>query len=182
MPGVSIHSATKNLSKSGRSKDAKNKRRVEAAINDELEGCTYGRITKILGNKMFKVIIDDKTEHLAYIRGKMVRIGINDIVLLNIREYETRGSTRDAVYDIMASFSTREATKLVKNKTIPDWMLVVGAVEGDGVELSDLFDYEKDSDEEDEEGEENPAKKNKKSHRTKAVIQSDDDAVDIGKI
>lgn len=181
MPGVSVHSATKNLSKSGRSKDAKNKRRVEAAINDELEGCTYGRISKILGNKMFRVITEDKTEHLAYIRGKMVRIGLNDVVLLNIREYETRGTTRDAVYDIMAAFSSREATKLVKNKTIPSWMLSIGVVESAECELSELFDYEKDSDEEEEEDEEHPSKKNKKSHRVNAVIADDDD-VDVDKI
>ena len=144
MPGLSVHNTSKNLSKSVRTKDIKNKRRVEAAINEELDGCKYGRITKVLGNKMFRVITEDKIEHLAHIRGKIVRIGLNDIVLLNIREYETRSMTKDAVYDIMAAFSTQEATKLAKNKTIPKWMLPGNVYENNSDELNELFDYDDD--------------------------------------
>ena len=180
MPGVTARTATKNMSKSARSKDAKNTRRVEAACNDELQGCTYGRITKTLGNKMFKVIDVDKKEHLGHIRGRMARIGVNDIVLLNIRDYESRAASSDAVYDIMAVFNTKkDIHRLIKANLIPSWL---AAAKGDGENADEgdfLFDYEEsESESEDEDG--NPKKKDKVSHRKagkNAVdVASDSDA------
>lgn len=188
MPGVTARSAAKNMSKSARSKEAKNVRRVEAACNDELEGCTYGRITKTLGNKMFKVLDINKREHLGHIRGRMARIVVNDIVLLNIRDYESRVGSTDAVYDIMAVFqSKKDINRLIKGNIIPSW---IASVKADGVEGEDedfLFDYdESESESEEEEGH---AKKDKKSHRKagKTAIDeaSDSDAnadIDIDKI
>lgn len=176
MPGVTARSAAKNMSKTARAKEAKNARRVEAACNDELEGCTYGRITKTLGNKMFNVLDVTKCEHLGHIRGKMARIGVNDIVLLNIRDYETRVGSTDAVYDIMAVFqSKKDIHRLIKAKLIPSWL---ASAKGDNVEGEDedfLFDYEESDEESDDE--DGHAKKDKKTHRKagkNAVDEADD--------
>lgn len=181
MPGQTVRSAAKNVSKSGRAKAAKNARRVEAAVNDELDFCTYGRVTKTLGNKMFNVIITDKREHLAHIRGKMARIGVNDVVLLNERDYESRAGTSEAVYDIMAVFDKKDISRLVKSKLIPSWLASAKA-EGadDGTSLHDLFDYEEDSESESEE--DGPSKKDKKNHRKagkNAIDEASDSDADI---
>lgn len=146
MPGQTVRSATKNVSKSGRAKLAKNSRRVEAAVNDALVGSTYGRITKALGNKMFNIIdVDKKEEHLAYIRGRMVRININDVVLLNERDYESRACTANAVYDIMAVFDKKDIHRLIKTKKIPSWLALTKNDGRDGEEFHYLFDYEEES-------------------------------------
>ena len=176
MPGVTARSAAKNMSKSGRSKEAKNTRRVEAACNNELEGCTYGRITKTLGNKMFNVIDINKREHLGHIRGRMARIAVNDVVLLNIRDYESRVGTADAVYDIMAVFSSKkDIHRLIKGNLIPAWLASAKGDAVDGDDADFLFDYdESESESEDEDGH---AKKDKKSHR-KAGKNAIDEASD----
>jgi translation initiation factor IF-1 len=177
MPGVSARSAVKNTSKSGRAKAAKNTRRVDAALNDEIDHCTYGKITKALGNKMFMVINTKKSEHLAHIRGKMARISIDDVVLLNIRDYESRVGSVNEVYDIVAVFAPKDISRLIKSNTIPSWMNTKGATDED-----ELFDYDSESDSEDEE-EHN--KKDKKNHRKTAKIaidQASDSDVDVDHI
>jgi translation initiation factor IF-1 len=88
------------MSRGKRASAAKNSRRVEAALCEVLESCTYGRVSKALGNKMFIVINTKKQERLAHIRGKMARVNAGDVVLLNIREYESRTGKDDEVYDI----------------------------------------------------------------------------------
>jgi translation initiation factor IF-1 len=176
MPGVTARSAAKNVSKSGRAKLAKNARRVEAAVNNELDFCTYGRITKTLGNKMFNVLDTSKREHLGHIRGKMARIGVNDVVLLNIRDYESRAGSSEAVYDIMAVFdSKKDIHKLIKAKLIPTWLASTSATEAEGTSLHDLFDYEEESESESED--DGPSKKDKKNHR-KAGKNAIDEASD----
>jgi translation initiation factor IF-1 len=183
MPGVTARSAAKNTSKSGRAKAAKNTRRVDAALNDELEFCTYGKITKALGNKMFMVINTKKDEHLSHIRGKMARIGVDDVVLLNIRDYESRTGSNCEVYDIMAVFSPKDIHRLIKSRTIPSWMNAKGADSTDGDELHDLFDY--DVDESEDEDEDGPTKKDKKNHRKagkNAIDEASDSDVDIDRI
>ncbi len=140
MPIANIRQATKNMSRSKRSALAKNNGRVESAIRGELEGCTYGRIIKALGNKTFILLDAHKKEHQAHIRGKMARINVDDIVLLSIRDYETRSATDKAVYDIMAVFDKSDASYLVKQGEIPKWMLGNNDIE----EAEDLFDYSAD--------------------------------------
>ncbi len=184
MPGQTVRSAAKNVSKSGRAKLAKNARRVEAAVNDELVGCTYGRITKTLGNKMFNVIDVEKREHLAHIRGKMARIGVNDVVLLNERDYESRAGTAEAVYDIMAVFDKKDIHRLVKTKKIPSWLAGTKIDGGEGEDLHDLFDYEEESESESDE-DDGPSKKDKKNHRKagkNAIDEASDSDVDIDRI
>jgi translation initiation factor IF-1 len=149
MPGVTARSASKNMSKSKRAAAAKNSMRVAAAINDELELCTYGKIIRACGNKMFIIATPENKQHLAHIRGKMARLAINDIVLLSVREYESRANTAEAVFDIMALFSKKDINRLVKNGTIPSSMISFNSKDDTG--LDDIFDYS-DVESEDEDG------------------------------
>jgi initiation factor 1A len=179
MPGVTARSASKNMSRSKRAAAAKNVRRVDAAmceVTEYVENATYGKITKALGNKMFTVLCMDGTEHLGHIRGKMVRITVDDTVLLNIRDYESRSSTKDAVYDIIALFSAKDVHKLIKHNIIPKWMSRSIYAEADEEDGYDLFDHEAEPEEEGDDG--NVAKKDKKDHR---AAKNDDD-VDIDNI
>lgn len=137
MPVLSARTATKNMSRSKRAAASKNDRRVAAAVAEELEACTFGKVVRACGNRMFVVSTIEKREHMAHIRGKMARVGMNDIVLLGEREFESRCNTDKAVYDIMAVLDMKNATKLVKNNVIPSWM-TNGMNEG---EAEDIFDY-----------------------------------------
>lgn len=185
MPGFSARSATKNMSRGKRASADKNARRVEAAMRDELEFCTYGKVSKALGNKMFIVNTPDRIEHLCHIRGKMARISAGDVVLLNVRDYESRHISSGAVYDIMAVFEGRDISRLIRTEQIPCWMGSRGDT-GDSDELRDLFDY--DDEEEDDEKDVRHDKKDKKNHRLAAkgtvlnTVKEVDSDVDIDKI
>jgi translation initiation factor IF-1 len=135
MPIVAARSASKNMSKSKRNANHKNKIRIEAALKDELTCCSYGKVTKALGNKMFIIVDAKNIQYLAHIRGKLTRVSIGNIVLLNIREYESRSTTEKAVFDIMAVFSDTDASHLVKSGAIPKWMTSKDET------TDDLFDY-----------------------------------------
>lgn len=169
---MSTH-ASKPLSRGQRSSARKNTRRVDAVLSGEITLCTYGKVTRALGNKMFRVLSVKKKEHLARIRGKMTRVNVDDVVLLNIRDYETRSSTDDAVYDIMAVFPPKDVQKLTKTKVVPKWFLqgsdMLEKEEED--DLYDLFDYELEADEDEMEVDDEDGLKHKK--RTKEVSLMD---------
>lgn len=131
MPRASTH-----MSKSRQTAMARNERRVESALGETLTDFTYGRISKALGNKMFLLITPDRKEHLGHIRGKMARVAIDDIVLLNVRSYESRIDSSKSVFDIMALFSSKDIAKLIKAGMIPKWMTAKGSDEA----ADDLFD------------------------------------------
>jgi translation initiation factor IF-1 len=164
MPGVSARSSTKNMSRSKRASADKNARRVDAALRNELEFCIVGKISKALGNKMFMAYRPDRTEHLCHIRGKMERISIGDVVLLNVRDYESRHLSSGAVYDIMAVFAGKDISRLIRTDQIPSWMGSKGDTE-DSDELRDLFDYDVEEEEDEEEKKPHHSKKDKKNHR-----------------
>jgi translation initiation factor IF-1 len=173
------------MSRGARAKADKNTRRVEAALRDDLVYVTYGKVIKSLGNKMFMVARGDKREHLAHIRGKMARVSLDDVVLLNERDYESRQGSGGAVYDIVAVFAPREISKLIKMQMIPSWMSR-NADDGDADDgLDDLFDHDDESESEDDD--EKHDKRDKKNHRlqgkqaTSGVGGSDSD-VDIDAI
>jgi translation initiation factor IF-1 len=140
MPRASTH-----MSKSRQTAMARNDRRVESALGETLTDCTYGRIVKALGNKMFLLLTPDKKEHLGHIRGKMARVAVDDVVLLNVRSYESRAASSKSVFDIMALFSPKDISKLLKAGMIPKWMTVKG---GDEKVEDDLFDIGGDDEEE----------------------------------
>jgi translation initiation factor IF-1 len=183
MPGVTARSAAKNMSRGSRAKADKNDRRVAAALNDELDFTTYGKVTKALGNKMFMATKTDRIEHLCHIRGKMARINVGDVVLLNERDYESRQGGTSAVYDIMAVFAARDISRLIKTRTIPSWMSRSAGDDDDENGLHDLFDYEEAPEDEDDDVK---SKKDKKNHRLEsknaAAGAGDDSDIDIDRI
>ena len=67
----------------------------------------------------------------------MARIAIDDIVLLNVRTYESRSASSKLMFDIMALFSPKDIAKLLKAGMIPKWMT---AKSGDEATGDDLFD------------------------------------------
>lgn len=136
------------MSRNQRAAARKNTRRIDAVINDTLTLVTYGKVTRALGNKMFNVLSVKKRNHLAHIRGKMMRIEVNDVVLLNIRDYETRADTDNAVYDIVAVFPPKDIQNLMKAKKIPKWFLQDNDMDDNEHtdDLYDLFDYEQGTD------------------------------------
>jgi translation initiation factor IF-1 len=188
MPGVTARSAAKNISRGKRSTIEKNNRRCFAALCDGLEFCTYGKIVRTLGNKMFTVINTDKEEHLSHIRGKMARISVGDIVLLNVRDYESRAYSSSEVYDIMAVFESKDVKKLRNDGVIPGWMTSKSNEEGANDDLHDLFEYGAESESESESdsdggGKKRDKKRDKKDHRAvKVVAKGDSSDVDIDKI
>jgi translation initiation factor IF-1 len=148
MPGVAVNRIGKgNLSRSKMRQVRKNTWRIEAVMKGDLEGCTYGRIIKTLGDKRFHVLDTNKEQRVARIMGKMARIGVDDIVLLNIRDYETRVTGNTAVYDIMAVFSKKDVAQKIKEKEMPTWFAGLNTEGGEDEE--DLFDYSEDEQEED---------------------------------
>lgn len=140
MPRASTH-----MSKSRQTALARNERRVESALGETLTDCTYGRIVKALGNKMFLLLTPDKKEHMGHIRGKMARIAVDDVVLLNVRSYESRAASSKSVCDIMALFSPKDISKLLKADMIPKWMTLKG---GDETVEDELFEIGEGDDEE----------------------------------
>ena len=176
MPGVTARSATKNMSRSKRADAAKNTRRVEAVlceVPEYAENATYGKVTKALGNKMFTILCLDGTEHLAHIRGRMVRISVDDTVLLNKRDYESRADSDAAVYDIIALFTPKDVHKLIKFGIIPKWMSRSIHASEDEEDGYDLFDHEAEEGACDTNGcDAIVAKKDKKKHHT---TKEDDD-------
>lgn len=199
MPGLSARSANKNVSRAKRAAFSKNNSRVEGALTEDLSGyCTFGKISKNFGNGRFLVINSDKREHLCTMRGsiaKAIRPSVDDVVLLSIRDYETRSNGADAVYDIIASLDKKAVAKLIKAKTVPRWMNGK-ADDADKAEEDDIFDYDDDDDESD--ADESPSssnlvsKKDKKNHRSATSAagggssgrdaNDNDDDIDVDKI
>jgi translation initiation factor IF-1 len=197
MPGVTARSAKKNVSKATQSALNKNSMRVQAALTEDLEGyCTFGKISKKYGGGRFIVLNSDLREYECNIRasiGKAIRPSVDDVVLLSIRDYETRASSADAVYDIIASFDKKQVSDLVKNNKVPIWMkLTVDDVKKkveekrDPSEEDDLFDYSDDSSEDDSKPLSNVvSKKDKKNHRASLAAgggAADDSDIDIDRI
>jgi translation initiation factor IF-1 len=194
MPGVTARSANKNVSRAKQAAFNKNNARVEAALTEDLEGyCTFGKISKAYGYGRFLVLNSDKREHKCTIRasiGKAIRPSVDDVVLLSIRDYETRAKGADAVYDIIASLDKKAVAKLIKSKTLPRWMN--GKVDdADKAEEDDIFDYsddESDASSSENEGESNVvSKKDKKKHRASPAAgtsgrDNDNDDVDVDAI
>lgn len=171
MPGLSARSASKNMSRSA----IKNARRINAVICGEVDGCEYGKVIRNCGNKTFIILDSNKKEHRAHIRGKITRINLNDVVLLSIRDYETRSNTASAVFDIMGVFPSRDVNRLIKEDVIPSWM---ASSNKDEDTSDDAFEFDC-AEQSDEDSEEKPV--DKPTKKTKQVVKFDDD-VDIDAI
>lgn len=122
-----------------------NDRVAAEAVKGDLEDATFGRVIKHLGNGRLQVLLPNKTERQAVIRGLLRRrrvtpIQTGDVVVLGERSFAAEGSTGRDVYDVMAVMTRRDAARMVREKTLPDWML--DDVGGGGAGEDFDFDYE----------------------------------------
>ena len=130
MPGMSAKSAKKGVSHVAQMRKDANRKIVKAAVEGELEGCTFGKVIKMFGGANVQVVDMDKREAIGIIRGLFRRKGVTpiapgDVVIMSDRGFESKGKK---TYDIVGITSGAAASALNKDGQIPDWM--VGAVDG----------------------------------------------------
>jgi translation initiation factor IF-1 len=204
MPGLTARSAKKNVSKAKNAALTKNAYRIEAAFEEDLEGyCIYGKVLRCNGHRMFTVLNSEMREHLCHIRGnisKACRISVDDVVLLSIRDYETRASSANgvnAVYDIIAQFDTDTVKDLARRKIIPAWMKNK-ASEANEKKPEGNYEFTNESDDDSEDSvatitvatiDKKDTKKDKKKHRSSSLAgggggggRGDDSDIDIDAI
>ncbi len=183
----------KDITRTALRKQSKNNNRIDAALRGQLDGCTYGVVIKSLGNRQFRIVDTKRIESLALIAHKMTWVNVGDIVLLNVRDYETRAATDRNVYDVLAIFTKKDATRLVKDGKMPEWMLKYGPSgcddkipAADASDDDEIFDHgaddatNSDEEEDDDDAAENKVdKRNKVSKRgTQLPTVSDDFNID----
>ena len=136
-------SCKKGASKFAILREKANKAVAQAVLNSEYDDCSFGKVVKHLGNSRVLVAGIDKKEYQAVIRNILRKksstpIYAGDIVVISSRDFESRASTSEARFDIMAVLGKKDIATLVKERRIPRWMLHTG-LEDDGED--DLFDY-----------------------------------------
>lgn len=155
---MSAKSAKKGISHVAQVRMDANKKMVKAAIEGELEGCTFGKVIKMLGGANVQIVDMEKKEAIGVIRGLLRRRGVTPIVSGDVVIISDRGmgASRDKkTYDIVGIAKGPAASALNKDGQIPDWMLgaadavsgikaVGGAGAKDDGEIE--FDYEEEID------------------------------------
>jgi translation initiation factor IF-1 len=149
MPGVTAKSMKKGVSHIAQVRKEANSKIVKSAVEGELEGCTFGRVVKMLGGGQVQVLDMDKQLSIGIIRGLFRRrgvtpIGTNDIVIMSARDFEAKAAGKKRTYDIVGIADGAAASALEKSGHIPSWMRAAGDVAAggagaaaDGIE----FDY-----------------------------------------
>jgi len=107
-----------------------NNKIVRAALEGELEGCEFARVTKHLGNGHVEMIDEKKRASIGVIRGLLRRKGlvpvtVGCVVIVSAREWESRAKP---MYDIVGVTDAAGARGLGKAGRIPDWMTASGEV------------------------------------------------------
>lgn len=80
------------------------------------EGQEYAKVLKMLGNGRLSAYCYDGIERMCHIRGKIkkkVWIGINDIILISLRDFQ------DGKADVLSKYSDHEIRQLVKMDELP---------------------------------------------------------------
>ena len=104
---------------------------IEADINSQV----YGTITKVLGSRFFEVNCIDNKNRRCKIRNKRIRIKINDIVIISLREFDDNNA------DIIYKYEDDEVRILQKKGIIPDNLLNTNKNDLDSDE-DIVFDFE----------------------------------------
>jgi translation initiation factor IF-1 len=136
MPGLSAKSAKKGMSHVAQMRKDANRNIVKAAVEGELEGCTFGKVIKMFGGANVQVVDMEKKEAIGVIRGLLRRKGVTpiapgDVVIMSERGFESKGKK---TYDIVGITNGAAASTLNKDGVIPDWM--IGAVEAVGAKAA----------------------------------------------
>lgn len=108
-----------------------NTKMVRAALEGELEGCEFGRVTKHLGNGHVEMVDEKKRPAIGVIRGLLRRKGlvpvtVGSIVIVSAREWESRAKP---MYDIVGVADAAAGRALGKSGRIPEWMAVAASAE-----------------------------------------------------
>ncbi|KAL1500059.1 hypothetical protein AB1Y20_012736 [Prymnesium parvum] len=132
-------------------KGGKNRRRGKndsEATKRELtykeDGQEYAQVTRMLGNGRLEAFCFDGVNRLCHIRGKLrkrVWIGVGDIILLGLREFQ------DQKADIILKYDGDEARALKALGELPETVQInAGAEMLDGEEFGDdNFDFDEDA-------------------------------------
>jgi hypothetical protein len=176
-------------SKKGRLSGSARKEINQKASNDAVEGrvsgITFARVTRMLGENHIRVAIPSKhgyKECMARIPNKFGKKGstpltINNVVSVYVGEnFDVEENIEKAHFDVTCILDSKQAYQLVKDGTIPGWMLkspeeVTSGIlksstqDGEGFEFDYHEEKEKDkakesedgSEEEDEEDKDNAA-------------------------
>ena len=133
----------KNKGKGGKNRRrGKNDSDGKREITFKEDGQEYAQVTRMLGNGRLEAMCFDGVNRLCHIRGKLrkrVWIGVGDIVLLGLREFQ------DAKADIISKYDGDEARALKSYGELPDTVQInAGAdIMEDGAEFSDdNFDFD----------------------------------------
>lgn len=123
-------------------KGGKNRRKGKNDSEDKRElvfkefGQEYGQITKMLGSGHLEVQCFDGEKRLAHIRGKMrkkVWMGVGDVILLSLRDYQ------EGRADVILKYTPDEARSLKSLGEIPDTTAIN---ENEGPEAGDDIAFE----------------------------------------
>ena len=105
----------KNQSKKiqGSGTDPKSVKKVDFKTDDQ----QYGQVTKLLGNCRLEISCFDGISRICHIRGSMrkkIWIGLNDVVLVSLRDFEENKG------DVIYKFDLPEINYLKKENEIPN--------------------------------------------------------------
>lgn len=105
----------------GKKKGNIKKKQLEGSKSRELELKEsmeeYAKVVSLLGDRKITVKLDNGTELLGCIPGKMKRkcwIAVDDVVIVGIREYQ------EAKVDILHKYNDDEVKKLIQYGEIPE--------------------------------------------------------------
>ena len=147
MPGATMKSIKKGVSRVAAARKDANAKMVRAAVEGELEGCVFGRVVKHLGGGNIEVLDADKCQAIGAIRGLLRKRGVTpiaagNIVLMSPREFESVKPGKKRTYDIVGVLDGAAAAALEKEGAIPTWMVGAGAVEGSAGAAADGFEFD----------------------------------------
>jgi translation initiation factor 1A len=102
------------------------------------EGQEYAKVLKMLGNGRLSAYCFDGIERMCHIRGKLkkkVWIGVNDIILISLRDFQ------DGKADILSKYSDQDIRQLVKMGELPNTTTIENKNE-ESVEDYNGFDFD----------------------------------------
>jgi translation initiation factor 1A len=160
------------------------------------EGQMYARVTKILGNCNLMVYCNDGRERMCHIRGNMrkrVWLGVGDIILISVREYNTEEPGKLGRGDVCVKYDPSVLSRLkqkdpsINPKLFENLKSSTNEVEDDGFIFEDN-DNTKGRDDEESENDSSEEEiisskpifsKNRKAYGNMMTHNKDDDEDDI---
>lgn len=131
----------KNKGKGGKNRRrGKNEGEEKRELVFKEDGQEYAKVLKMLGNGHLDAYCYDGVKRMCHIRGKMrkkVWVGVGDIVLVGLRDYQ------DSKADVMLKYTPDEARNLKIYGELPDTAKI--GVDTGGEPLEDAFGNDEDA-------------------------------------